>query len=183
MTTPRGGGQRTPPGLASGPDGAHHCADPVHPAPPISARVRCPALRPDPHPDPADPGPSHPPAARRPPVPCGSAAAERGLQEPREGRRGRGPRRRFARSGNRQPSTSAPYCAAPPPGLQYGRWGGAKNLQPFPLPVPAPRPLAGQSSRRKGRKRRKHAIPRRRRRVLWLPARTAPLQRLLSPRN
>lgn len=78
------------------------------------------------------------PAPGRPPVPRGSAAAERGLRGPREGGRAQGPRRRFARSGKGQPSTSAPYCAAPPPGLQDGRRGGAESLQPFPLPVRAP---------------------------------------------
>lgn len=182
MTTPRGGRAADPsqdsPEGRTGPIPAPTPSIPPRLSRPASA---APPLRPRPPPGSRRSRPL--PPARRPPGPCGSAAAERGLQEPREGRRGRGPRRRFARSGNRQPSTSAPYCAAPPPGLQYGRRGGAKSLQPFPLPVPASSPLAGRSSRRKGRKRRKHAMPRRRRRVLWLPARTAPLQRLLSPRN
>lgn len=112
------GGRPAPPRRAAG-GRTDHPTDPGGPA-----RPSCPA----------DPAPA------RPPVPRGSAAAERGLRGPRGGGRGQGPRRRFARSGKGQTSTSALYCAAPPPGFQDGRRGGAKSLQPFPLPVRAPFP-------------------------------------------
>lgn len=174
MPTPRGAGQPAPtPRTRLRAGRGPSLPDPVHSGPA--------SLGPRPPPGRGVPGPR--PPARRPPVPRGSAAAERGLREPREGGRGQRPRRRFARSGNGQPSTSAPYCAAPPPGLQYGRRGGAKRLQPFPLLVPAPRPLAGRSSRRKSRKRRKCATRRRRRRVLRLPAPTTSAPELAIARR
>lgn len=65
MTTPRGGGQRTPPRTRQR-AGRGPSLRPPRPSRPayLGPRPLPRRCAPDPHPDPADPGPSHPPAAR-----------------------------------------------------------------------------------------------------------------------
>lgn len=59
------------------------------------------------------------------------------------------------------------------------RWTPGRGREPPTISASG----AGAFSRRKGRKRRKCAVLRRRRRALWLRARTTPLQSLLSPKD
>lgn len=68
------------------------------------------------------------PAPPRPPAPRGPLRPNAVSRGPREGGRGWLPRRRFARSGKGQPSTSAQSCAAPPPGLP--RWPPGRGREP-----------------------------------------------------
>lgn len=116
-------GQPTPPGprprvgTGGGP-----CAPPGGPglATPAPARPS-PAPRP-PGSRPARPDPRRPPAPRRSLRP--SAVSEgRGKEDA-----GRRPRRRFARSGKGQSSTSALSCAAPPP--EPPRWPPGRSREP-----------------------------------------------------
>lgn len=154
--------------------GAGHRGDPRGPVRP-RPRARPPRPRPPPRPPP----PPHP-TRRHLAVHCGRARSPEG--------RGKEDASGCLAGASLGPGRRSRALPLRPerhrlPGLQDGLRGGAESLQPFPLPVRAPRPLAGRSRRRKGRKRRKFAALRKRSRVLWLRAQTAPLQRLITPRD
>ena len=120
----RPGSARTP-----RPHGPGRAADPFQDAPAgggsrSSRRPQGPRSAPAPRAAPKPPAPAPP----RPPAPRGPLRPSAVSRGPREGGRGWRPRRRFARSGKTQPSTSAPSCAAPPPGPS--RWPPGRGREP-----------------------------------------------------